>query len=64
MEENRDDLDELLDRAMDDTNDMDPSEELEVPEFEDNTDMNTEFGGTFHERDKITENNIVTEVKN
>ena len=64
MEENRDDLDELLDRAMDDANDIDPSEELEVPEFDDNTDMNTEFGGTFHERDKITENNIVTEVKN
>ena len=62
--ENREDLDELLDRISSDTNDIDPNEELEVHEFEDETDVNTEFGGTFHERDKLTENNIVEEVKN
>ena len=60
--ENRDDLDELLERAKADSND-DENKELEVPEFEENTDKNTEFGGTFHERDKLTENNIVKEVK-
>jgi len=62
--ENREDLDKLLDRISSDTNDIDPNEELEVHEFEDETDVNTEFGGTFHERDKLTENNIVEEVKN
>ena len=61
--ENREDLDELLDRISSDDNDINPNEELEVPEFEDNIDINTEFGGTFHERDKLTENNIVQEVK-
>ena len=63
-EDNREDLDELLDRISSDDNDINPNEELEVPEFEDNIDINTEFGGTFHERDKLTENNIVEEVKN
>ena len=61
--ENRDDLDELLERAKADSNDTDSNKELEVPEFEENTYKNTEFGGTFHERDKLTENNIVKEVK-
>ena len=61
--ENREDLDELLDRLSSDENNIDISEELEVHEFEDETDKNTEFGGTFHERDKLTENNIVKEVK-
>ena len=62
--ENREDLDELLSRLESEENNIDPVEELEVPEFEDNIDKNTEFGGTFHERDKLTENNIVDEVKN
>ena len=62
--ENREDLDELLSRLESEENNIDPDEELEVPEFEDNIDKNTEFGGTFHERDKLTENNIVDEVKN
>ena len=61
--ENREDLDELLERAQDDSNNIDPNEELDVREFEENIDKNTEFGGTFHERDKLTENNIVKEVK-
>ena len=61
--ENREDLDHLLERAEADSNDTDLNNELEVPEFEENTDKNTEFGGTFHERDKLTENNIVKEVK-
>ena len=61
--DNREDLDELLNRINNENNDINPDEELEVPEFEDNTDINTEFGGTFHERDKSTENNIVKEVK-
>ena len=61
--ENREDLDLLLERAETDSNDTDLNKELEVLEFEENTDKNTEFGGTFHERDKLTENNIVKEVK-
>ena len=61
--ENREDLDELLNRINNEENDIDPNEELDVPEFEENIDKNTEFGGTFHERDKLTENNIVKEVK-
>ena len=62
--ENREDLDELLNRLNNETDNDESNEELDVPEFEDNTDINTEFGGTFHERDKSTENNIVEEVKN
>ena len=61
--ENREDLDELLNRLNNETDNDESDEELDVPEFEDNTDINTEFGGTFHERDKSTENNIVKEVK-
>ena len=42
---------------MDNENIKEKDEELENPTVED------EFGGSFHERDKLTENNIVKEVK-
>ena len=63
MDNENKDLEELLDRAAEDSNDSPIDTNLEVHEFEDDTDVNTEFGGTFHERDKLTENNIVREVQ-
>ena len=62
--ENREDLDELLERASnEDDNNLDLTQELDVREFVDNTDKNTEFGGYFHERDRLSQNNIVEEVE-
>ena len=63
MDNENKDLEELLDRASEDSTDSPLDTNLEVHEFEDDTDVNTEFGGTFHERDKLTENNIVREVQ-
>ena len=65
MDNENKDLEELLDIAAEDMNETDSpiDTNLEVHEFEDDTDVNTEFGGTFHERDKLTENNIVREVQ-
>ena len=63
MDNENKDLEELLDRASEDSTDSPLDTNLEVHEFEDETDVNTEFGGTFHERDKLTENNIVREVQ-
>ena len=34
-----------------------------IKENEEVLENNNDFGGTFHERDKLTENNIVKEVK-
>ena len=59
--ENDNILDELLERAADDQQDV-----VEEPKEEDNvidTHVNNEaFNGYFHERDSLTENNIVSEV--
>ena len=63
MDNENKDIEELLDRASEDSTDSPLDTNLEVHEFEDDTDINTEFGGTFHERDKLTENNIVREVQ-
>ena len=63
--ENKDDLEELLERAEADSK-SDDSEETNADEssLEDVTEevVNTDFGGTFHEHDKLTEQNIVEEV--
>ena len=61
--ENREDLDRLLQRAEDDQNNIDLNNEIEVSDDKEKIEENTDFGGTFHERDKLTENNIVKEVK-
>ncbi len=63
MNEDNKDLEELLERAAEDQN------EAPVEPFEDQDDKNidthvnnAEFSGYFHERDSLTENNIVSEV--
>ncbi len=64
MEDNKD-LDELLERAEEDRK-LEAEENTEVSDnIEESSELepiNTEFGGTFHEHDKLTENNIVKEV--
>ena len=60
---NSDNLDILVDRAMED---MNKSDDLEIVEEEVNSQTpltNSEFNGYFHERDSLSENNIVDEVK-
>ena len=55
-------LDELLNRASDDSNNVELNEE-KVEDKNINVNVsNTEFSGYFHERDSLTENNIVNEV--
>ncbi len=63
-EENKDDLEELLERAEADSNSEDSEETNDDSSLEEVTDevVNTDFGGTFHEHDKLTEQNIVEEV--
>ena len=67
MDEKRDDkLDELLDRAEDDKKNIDDfksDENIDEKKVDINVNVsNTEFSGYFHERDSLTENNIVNEV--
>ena len=60
---NSDNLDILVDRAMED---MNKSDDVEIVEEEVNSQTpltNSEFNGYFHERDSLAENNIVDEVK-
>ena len=63
-DENNKNLDELVDRAMDDMNNSSNNENEKNTENaaidEENTD---EFSGVFHERDSLSENNIVDEVE-
>ena len=63
-DENNKNLDELVDRAMDDMNNSSNNENEKNIENaaidEENTD---EFSGVFHERDSLSENNIVDEVE-
>ena len=65
--DNNDDLKELLDRAEADSEEevQEVSEDNteEGNEEENASEMQTDFGGTFHEHDKIDQNNIVDEVK-
>lgn len=64
-EENKDDLEELLERAEADSMSEDSEEtsdnESSLEEVTEEV-VNTDFGGTFHEHDKLTEQNIVEEV--
>ncbi len=60
--ENNDDLKELLDRAEEDAKEVENTEESIISEDVVNEEK-TEFGGVFHEHDKIDQNNIVDEVK-
>ena len=63
-DDNNKNLDELVDRAMEDVNN---SSSNDVEENLENTAINDEnadeFSGVFHERDSLSENNIVDEVE-
>ena len=63
--ENNDNLDELVDRAIDDVNNAEDTSETENEDSNENVTIvsNNEFKGYFHERDSLAENNIVDEVK-
>lgn len=61
-----DDLDRLLERANELENDEElesPSENINEEVVSKNDDDTSYFGGEFHERDKLSVNNIVDEVK-
>ena len=61
-----DDLDRLLERANELENDEElesPSENINEEVVSKNEDDTSYFGGAFHERDKLSVNNIVDEVK-
>ena len=64
-EENKDNLEELVDRAIEDANNSDDELNNESPQEEDNNVIidSNKFNGYFHERDSLSENNIVDEVK-
>ena len=61
--DNREDLDELLDRAS--SNDDEPIDNTPKENVEDTEKVNIDnnFSGYFHERDRLDHNNIVDEVK-
>ncbi len=61
--ENNDDLKELLDRAEEDANEETAETEVNEEQEESVSEEKTEFGGVFHEHDKVDQNNIVDEVK-
>ena len=63
--ENNNQIDELVDRAMEDVNNNSVDEESNVDvQLDDNTQENdNNFNGVFHERDSLSENNIVDEVE-
>ncbi len=58
--ENDNELNELLKRAEEDKNE--PTTDLTEDIEEEKEVVNTDFGGEFHEHDKLTEENIVKEV--
>lgn len=63
--ENNNQIDELVDRSMEDVNNNSVDEESNVDvQLDDNTQENdNNFNGVFHERDSLSENNIVDEVE-
>ena len=63
--ENNNQIDELVDRAMEDVNNNSVDEESNVDvQLGDNTqEDDNNFNGVFHERDSLSENNIVDEVE-
>ncbi len=63
-EENNKNLDELVDRAMNDMNESSEDTGASVQENNDSiADDGNDFSGVFHERDSLSENNIVDEVE-
>lgn len=63
-EENNKNLDELVDRAMNDMNESSEDTSASVQENNDSiADCGNDFSGVFHERDSLSENNIVDEVE-
>lgn len=69
MDNNKDELNELLNRASEDSNDL--SNETNDNELDNNenkeedlkVNVDNKFSGYFHERDRLEQNNIVDEVK-
>ena len=63
--ENNNQIDELVDRAMEDVNNNSVDEESNVDvQLDDNVQAaDNNFNGVFHERDSLSENNIVDEVE-
>ena len=63
-EKNNTELEELVDRAMEDANNDSTKEVVETSEKDiENCEKKPEFNGIFHERDSLSVNNIVDEVK-
>ena len=63
-EKNNTELEKLVDRAMEDTNsNNDENVEEVVEDNSEKDDKIPEFNGVFHERDSLSVNNIVDEVK-
>ena len=63
-EKNNTELEELVDRAIEDMNNNSNNEVVEASEnVDEKNEDNTEFNGVFHERDSLSVNNIVDEVK-
>ena len=63
-EENNKNLDELVDRAMNDMNESSEDTSASIQENNDSiADDGNDFSGVFHERDSLSENNIVDEVE-
>ena len=66
MDNNKDELNELLNRASEDSNDETNDNELDNNENNEEdlkVNVNNKFSGYFHERDRLEQNNIVDEVK-
>ena len=69
MDNNKDELNELLNRASEDSNDL--SNETNDNELDNNqnneedlkVNVDNKFSGYFHERDRLEQNNIIDEVK-
>ena len=71
-EKNRDEINNLVDRAMEDLNNNDGENDEKIEDFLENGEetvdrkevtSSSEFNGYFHERDSLAVNNIVDEVK-
>ena len=66
MDNNKDELNELLNRASEDSNDLNNENEVNVEENNEEdlkVNVDNNFSGYFHERDRLEQNNIVDEVK-
>ena len=66
MDNNKDELNELLNRASEDSNDLNSETDVNVEENNEEdlkVNVDNKFSGYFHERDRLEQNNIVDEVK-